>query len=86
MCGVTGIVRESGSVADDLYASLIKLQHRAHDMTGAVTSDHGETYLQRGMGEVANVFTKTPVAGLTNPFNNQRKQWSCRKSPPRRIF
>lgn len=76
MCGVIGIVREHGSVADELYAGLIKLQHRAHDMTGAVTSDYGETYLQRGMGEVANVFTKEILESMKGPVGIGHVRWT----------
>lgn len=76
MCGVTGIVRESGPVADDLYANLIKLTHRAHDTSGAVTSDNGETYLHRGMGEVANVFTKEILEGMKGSVGIGHVRWT----------
>lgn len=76
MCGVTGIARESGSVADELYANLIKLTHRAHDTTGAVTSDNGQTYLHRGMGEVANVFTKQILEGMKGSVGIGHVRWT----------
>ena len=77
MCGVIGIVREEGPVADDLYAGLIKLQHRAHDTTGAVTSDdEGETYLERGMGEVANVFTKQKLETMKGSVGIGHVRWT----------
>lgn len=76
MCGVIGIVREHGSVADELYAGLIKLQHRAHDMTGAVTSDYGKTYPWRGMGEVANVFTKQILQSMKGSVGIGHVRWT----------
>ncbi|MEK7083120.1 MAG: amidophosphoribosyltransferase [Patescibacteria group bacterium] len=76
MCGVTGIARESGPVADELYANLLKLTHRAHDTAGAVTSDHGETYLHRGMGEVANVFTKQKLESMKGSVGIGHVRWT----------
>lgn len=76
MCGVTGIVRESGSVADELYAKLLKLTHRAHDTAGIATSHNGETYLHRGMGEVANVFTKHMLESMKGSVGIGHVRWT----------
>lgn len=76
MCGVLGIVRSHGDVAPDLYVGAIKLQHRAHDMAGIATSDNGNTYLQRGMGEVAAAFTKHKLSRMKGSVGIGHVRWT----------
>ncbi len=76
MCGVIGIVRENGPVADELYAGLIKLQHRAHSTAGAATSDNGKTYVRRGMGEVADVFTRHILGKMKGSVGIGHVRWT----------
>lgn len=76
MCGVIGMVRKDGDVAPDLYVGTIKLQHRAHDMAGIATSDGEETYLERGMGEVAVAFSKEKLARLKGSVGIGHVRWT----------
>lgn len=55
MCGVVGIVGKS-SVNQDLYDSLLVLQHRGQDAAGIVVSDGSRMSLRKANGLVAQVF------------------------------
>lgn len=54
-CGVFGIFANSRA-AELTYLGLYSLQHRGHESTGIVTSDGNRLYLQKGMGQVSDVF------------------------------
>ena len=76
MCGVVGIVRKNGNVAEDLYVAIIKLQHRAHDMAGIATSYMDKTYHERGMGEVAIAFSRDKFARMKGSIGIGHVRWT----------
>lgn len=78
MCGVLGMVRSHGEVAPDLYAGSIKLQHRAHDMSGITTYDgeQGRYWTRRGMGEVASVFSRKSLERLKGSSGIGHVRWT----------
>ncbi len=76
MCGVVGIVRKQGNVAPDLYVGAIKMQHRAHDMAGIVTSDCGAIYPEYGMGEVAVAFSKEKLNRMKGSVGIGHVRWT----------
>ncbi len=55
-CGVFGILghREAARLA---YLGLYALQHRGQESSGIATANLGAMFVERGMGEVADVFT-----------------------------
>ena len=55
MCGIVGIV-SSTPVNQELYDSLLVLQHRGQDAAGIVTSDQGRLCLRKDAGLVRDVF------------------------------
>jgi amidophosphoribosyltransferase len=65
-CGVFGVFghEEAAKLA---YLGLYALQHRGQESAGIVSSDGGELYLHRAMGEVEEVFT--PAVLNTLPGN-----------------
>ncbi len=59
MCGIFGIdAREDA--ANFAYLGLYALQHRGQESAGIVSWDGGRMHVERGMGEVADIF-KQPV-------------------------
>src|SRR5262249_29245449 len=62
-CGVFGVFghEEAAKLA---YLGLYALQHRGQESAGIVSSDGGELYLQRAMGEVEEIFTPEVLATL----------------------
>jgi amidophosphoribosyltransferase len=54
MCGVSGIVGKT-KVNQDIYDSLMVLQHRGQDAAGIMTCDDGKVYLRKGNGLVRDV-------------------------------
>ena len=59
MCGIFGI--EGSSEASNLtYLGLYALQHRGQESAGIVSWDGGTLHVERGMGEVADIF-KAPT-------------------------
>jgi amidophosphoribosyltransferase len=65
-CGVFGVFghEEAAKLA---YLGLYALQHRGQESAGIVSSDGGELYLHRAMGEVEEIFT--PAVLETLPGN-----------------
>jgi amidophosphoribosyltransferase len=63
MCGVFGI-HGHPEAATLSYLGLHALQHRGQESAGIVTSDSGQLYLHRGMGEVNDVFDPAELARL----------------------
>jgi amidophosphoribosyltransferase len=55
MCGVLGIVANSG-VVQQLYDGLTVLQHRGQDAAGMVTCDGDRVHLRKALGLVRDVF------------------------------
>ncbi len=55
MCGIVGIVAQSG-VNQTLYDALTVLQHRGQDAAGIVTSHNGNFFLRKDNGLVRDVF------------------------------
>ena len=55
MCAVVGIVAGS-QVIQELYDTLVNLQHRGQDAAGIVTADEDKLNLRKGLGLVSEVF------------------------------
>ncbi len=63
MCGIFGI--EGHDDASNLtYLGLYALQHRGQESAGMVSWDGRQMHLQRGMGEVADIFDERLLASL----------------------
>jgi amidophosphoribosyltransferase len=63
MCGILGIVAHS-PVNQLLYDGLLLLQHRGQDAAGIVTSEHKSFYMQKGNGQVRDVFRTRNMRSL----------------------
>ena len=63
MCGILGIVARS-PVNQLLYDGLLLLQHRGQDAAGIVTSEHKSFYMQKGNGQVRDVFRTRNMRSL----------------------
>ena len=63
-CGVFGIYAPGADVAKSTFFGLYALQHRGQEAAGIATSDGRATYIQRGMGLVAQVFNERNLAPL----------------------
>jgi len=55
MCGIVGIIG-NGPVNQELYDSLLVLQHRGQDAAGIVTSENGRLHLRKSNGLASDVF------------------------------
>ena len=63
MCGIFGIEGHEDA-ANLAYLGLYALQHRGQESTGIVSWDGTHLYLERGMGEVADVFKQRVLRRL----------------------
>ena len=63
MCGVVGIV-SSQPVSQEIYDSLLVLQHRGQDSAGIVTSYEGRCSLRKDNGLVSEVFRQQHINNL----------------------
>jgi amidophosphoribosyltransferase len=63
MCGILGIVARS-PVNQLLYDGLLLLQHRGQDAAGIVTSEHKTFHMQKGNGQVRDVFRTRNMRSL----------------------
>ncbi|MGA1762281.1 MAG: amidophosphoribosyltransferase [Gammaproteobacteria bacterium] len=64
MCGIIGIVAEN-RVAQDIYESLLMLQHRGQDAAGMVVCDaQGRLHSRKSMGYVRDVFQQRHMLKL----------------------
>src|SRR3954447_1247189 len=63
MCGILGIVARS-PVNQLLYDGLLLLQHRGQDAAGIVTSEHKSFHMQKGNGQVRDVFRTRNMRSL----------------------
>ncbi len=64
MCGIFGIEGHEDA-ANLTYLGLYALQHRGQESAGLVSWDGGQMHLERGMGEVAEIFDQQTLAALT---------------------
>ena len=59
MCGIVGISGET-NVANEIYDSLLMLQHRGQDAAGMVVcNETGELNSRKSMGYVRDVFQQS---------------------------
>ncbi len=63
MCGILGIVARS-PVNQLLYDGLLLLQHRGQDAAGIATSEHKTFHMQKGNGQVRDVFRTRNMRSL----------------------
>ena len=63
MCGILGIVAHS-PVNQLLYDGLLLLQHRGQDAAGIATSEHKTFHMQKGNGQVRDVFRTRNMRSL----------------------
>ena len=63
MCGILGIVARS-PVNQLLYDGLLLLQHRGQDAAGIVPSEHKTLHMQKGNGQVRDVFRTRNMRSL----------------------
>lgn len=63
MCGVVGIFSHK-PVAQDIYDSLIHLQHRGQDSAGILTFNDYQFHLKKGMGYVRDIFHQNNMEKL----------------------
>ncbi len=63
MCGILGIVARS-PVNQLLYDGLLLLQHRGQDAAGIVTCEHKSFHMQKGNGQVRDVFRTRNMRSL----------------------
>ncbi len=63
MCGIFGIDGH-GDAANLTYLGLYALQHRGQESAGIVSWDGSRLHVERGMGEVADVFTARTLKRL----------------------
>tara|TARA_B100001540_G_scaffold316457_1_gene346352 strand:+ start:1655 stop:3178 length:1524 start_codon:yes stop_codon:yes gene_type:complete len=64
MCGILGILRNSGSVSNLLYDGLLVLQHRGQDAAGIVVCENERLHLRKDNGLVKDVFQKEHIHSL----------------------
>jgi len=64
MCGIIGIVSHK-AVAQEIYDSLLVMQHRGQDSAGIVTCDGRKLNLRKDNGQVSDVFYKRHMLKLT---------------------
>ena len=68
MCGIIGIVAEN-QVAQDIYESLLMLQHRGQDAAGMVVCDvNGRLHSRKSMGYVRDVFQQRHMLKLEGSY------------------
>lgn len=69
MCGIAGVVSQSGPVAQELFDALTMLQHRGQDAAGIITNNLQRLYLRKENGLVRDVFHKEEhMVGLIGPM------------------
>lgn len=64
MCGIFGI-EGHGDASYFTYLGLYALQHRGQESAGLVSWDGGQMHVERGMGEVAEIFRPTVLERLS---------------------
>jgi len=63
MCGIVGIFSQK-PVNQNIYDSLIHLQHRGQDAAGILTYNGNQFYLKKGLGYVRDVFHQNNMSRL----------------------
>jgi amidophosphoribosyltransferase len=63
MCGIFGI-ESHDDAANLVYLGLYALQHRGQESAGIVSCDDKHVHVERGMGEVADIFGASTLARL----------------------
>jgi len=63
MCGIVGIV-SSEDVNQQIYDSLLLLQHRGQDSTGIATMDHSMFHLYKAKGQVTTAYRTRDMRNL----------------------
>ena len=66
MCGIFG-VDNSADAANLTYLGLYALQHRGQESAGIVSWDGEKLHVERGMGEVADIFSAKALTRLPGP-------------------
>ncbi|BDZ64270.1 hypothetical protein GCM10025877_12080 [Agromyces mangrovi Wang et al. 2018] len=63
MCGIVGIV-STEPVNQQIYDSLLLLQHRGQDSTGIATADGPQFHIHKGRGQVREAFRTRDMRAL----------------------
>lgn len=66
MCGIFGI-EGNADAANFTYLGLYALQHRGQESSGIVSYDGDAVRVERGMGQIADVFDQETLARLAGP-------------------
>ncbi len=62
MCGIVGIIAER-PIANDIYDSLVQLQHRGQDAAGIITCND-RLHIKKGLGLVRDIFESRHIQRL----------------------
>jgi len=64
MCGIIGLFNKNKNVANEIYDSLIQVQHRGQDAAGICTWDSSKMFTQKQLGLVTEVFKPNDLLKL----------------------
>ncbi len=80
MCGIVGIV-SSEDVNQQIYDSLLLLQHRGQDSTGIVTMDQRMFHIYKSKGQVSTAYRTRDMRNLTGRIGLGHVRYATKGSP-----